>query len=76
MSTFVVGYNIPHQESNIYACLDKDKPFANLEKKYYFIFKSIRAIIVFGDMNARRRSFQLDAQQSFMPHKSRMQGDI
>ena len=75
LSTFVVGYNIPHQESNIYACLDKDQPFANLEDDIAY-FKSKGEVIVFGDMNARRRSFQLDAQQSFMPHKSRMQGDI
>ena len=29
-----------------------------------------------GDKNANTRSFQLDAQQSFMPHISRMQEDI
>ena len=31
LPTFVVGCYIPHQDSNFYACLDKDQPFANLE---------------------------------------------
>ena len=29
---FVVGCYIPHHDSNFYAYLDRDKPFANLEK--------------------------------------------
>ena len=55
--------------------MDKDKPFANLEDDIAY-FKSKGEVIVFGDMNAHTRSFQLDAQQSFMPHISRMQEDI
>ena len=30
-ANFVVRCYIPHQDSNIYACLNKDQPFANLE---------------------------------------------
>ena len=37
--TFVVGCYIPHQDSNFYASLDKDKPFANLEDDVVY-FKS------------------------------------
>ena len=35
-----------------------------------------KLLFVFGDMNARTRSFQLDAQEYFIPHISRMQKDI
>ena len=31
LRTFVVGCYIPHEDSNFYACLDKDKPFVNLK---------------------------------------------
>ena len=75
MLTFVVGSYIRHQDSNFYACLDKDQPFANLEDDIAY-FKSKGEVIVFGDMNARTRNFQLDSQESFMPHISRMQEDM
>ena len=73
--TFVVGCYIPHQYSNVYAYLDKDKPFANLEDDIAY-FKFDGEVIVFGDMDARTKSFQLDARESFMPHILRMQEDI
>ena len=69
MSNFVVGCYIPHQDSNFYASLDKDQPFANLEDDIAY-FKSKWEVIVFGDMNARTRGFQLDAQESLIPHIS------
>ena len=56
--TFVVGCYIPHQDSDFYASLDKDQPFANLEDDIVH-FKSKGEVIVFGDMNARTRGFQL-----------------
>ena len=52
--------------------MDKDQPFANLEDDIAS-FKSKGEVIVFGDMNARTKSFQLDAQE---PLISRMQEDI
>ena len=55
--------------------MDKDQPFANLEDDIVY-FKSKGEVIVFGDMNARTRTFQLDAQLSFIPHISRMQEGI
>ena len=75
MPTFVVRCYIPHQDSNLYACLDKDKLFANLEDKIAY-FKSKGEVIVFGDMNACTRGFQLDAQESLMPQISRIQEDV
>jgi hypothetical protein len=75
LPTFVVGCYIPHQDSNFYACLDKDQPFANLEDDIAY-FKSKGEVIVFGNMNARTRNFQLDSQESFMPHISRMKEDM
>ena len=55
--------------------MDKYQPFANLEDDIAY-FKSKGEVIVFGDMNARTRSFQGDAQQSFTPHISRMEEGI
>ena len=60
LPTLIVRCYIPHQDSNIYACLDKDQPFANLEDDIAS-FKSKGEVIVFGDMNARTRNFQLDS---------------
>ena len=54
LPTFVVGCYIPHQDSNFYASLDKDKPFANLED-YLAYFKSEGEIIAFDDMNVRTK---------------------
>ena len=50
MPTFVVGCYIAHQDSNFYACLDKDKHFANLKDDIAY-FKSKGEVIVFCDMN-------------------------
>ena len=66
---------ISHQDSNFYAYFDKDQPFANLEDDIAY-FKSKGEVIVFGDMNARTRNFQLDSQESFMPHISSMKEDM
>ena len=52
LPTFVVKRYIHHQDSNFYASLDKDQPFANLEDDIVY-FKSKGEVIVFGDMNAR-----------------------
>ena len=30
--TFIAGCYIPHHDSNFYACLDRDQPFASLEE--------------------------------------------
>ena len=65
MLTFVIGCYIPHQDSNFYVCLDKDQPFATIEDDITY-FNSKEEDIVFGDMNVPTRSFQLDAQQSFI----------
>mgnify|MGYP007069645897 CR=1 FL=1 len=75
MPSIGVGCYIPHQDSNFYNCLDKDRPFAHLEYDIAY-FKSNWEVIVFGDMNACTKSFQLDAQQYFMPRILRMQDDI
>ena len=55
--------------------MDKDQPFANLEDDNAY-FKNEGDTIAFGEMNAHTRSFQLDAQESFMPHISRMKEDM
>ena len=75
LPTFIVRHYIPNQDFNYYACLDKDQAFFNLEDDIAY-FKSKAQVIVFGDMDACTRSFQLDAQQCLMPHVSRMQEDI
>ena len=66
MPTFVVGY-IPHQDSNFYVCLDKDKHYTNVEDNIAY-FKSKRQVIVFRYKNAHARTLKLDAQQPFMLH--------
>mgnify|MGYP006905980507 CR=1 FL=1 len=44
--------------------------FANLEEDIAY-FKAKREVIIFGDMKARTKSLQLDAQQISRPHISR-----
>ena len=46
---FLIRCHIPHQNSNFYACLDK-QPFVNLENNIAY-FKSKGEVIVFGDTN-------------------------
>ena len=72
LPTFIVRHYIPNQDFNYYACLDKDQAFFNLEDDIAY-FKSKAQVIVFGDMDACTRSFQLDAQQCLMPHIPRIQ---
>ena len=55
--------------------MDEDQPFTNLESDLAY-FKAKETVIIFGDMNAHKRTYKLDQQQSFMPHISRMQEDI
>jgi hypothetical protein len=75
MPIFVVGCYIPHHDSNFYACLDRDQPFSNHEEDISY-FKTKGEVIVLGDMNARTRNLQHDAQQLLMPHISRLKDDI
>ena len=76
MPTFVVGCYIPHQDSNFYACFDKDQTFANLDDDIAYFKSKGEVSGVFGDMNVHSKSFQLDAQQYLMPHISRMRDGI
>ena len=49
-------YYISYQDSNFYACLNKDQPSVNLEDDITYSEFKIE-VIVFGDINAHTRSF-------------------
>ena len=52
------------------------KPTLCQSKDGIVYFKGKGEFIVFGNMNACTRNLQLDTQQPFMSHNSRMQDDI